>query len=459
MKINMNEIFKKRINYNGGIRLSAIALTIFFFLALYLGIQNKKINNKLSNTYDKAFYELVEYVDNVEVLLAKAQITSTPQFSAKTLSNIWRKADLAQSSLSQIPTNNEVLNSAVKFFNQLSDYANSLSNQLIDGNELKEQDYINLEKYYQTCQTLNNTIQGLAGDLGSNSISWSELTKEENPAYLAQEVANISKDSFSKIEEDMQDYEGLIYDGPFSEHMTTSKPLGLGNNKISEEEAEKIVYEYVDKKLISNLTNKGIVNGNIKTYSYEFTLKNGNQGYINITQQGGKVLLLNLYREVQSENILIEQASYLGRQFLEKHGFTNMKESYFTNENGILTINYAYNQNGVICYPDLIKVKVALDNGEILGLETQGYLNSHHKREMPTAHISMQEAETRLNPNLKIVSRNVTVIPTDWKTELTVYEFRGKMNDRDFLIYINIENGKEEKIFIVLDTPGGTFTE
>lgn len=459
MIVTMKEIFKKRINYNGGIRLSAIVLTIFFFMALYLGIQNKKINQTLANTYDKAFYELVEYVDNVEVLLAKAQITSTPEFSAKTLSNIWRKADLAQSSLSQIPTNNEVLNSAIKFFNQLSDYANSLSNQLIDGNELKEEDYKNLEKYYKTCQTLNVTIQGLASDLGSHSISWDELTKEENTAFLAQEVANISKDSFSKIEEDMQDYEGLIYDGPFSEHMTSSEPLGLGENTISQEEAEKIVYEYVDKKLISNLTSKGIVNGNIKTYSFEFTLKNGNHGYINITEQGGKVLLLDLYREVQTENILIEQASSIGKQYLENHGFTNMKESYFTNENGILTINYAYNQNGIICYPDLIKVKVALDNGEILGLETQGYLNSHHEREMPTAHISMQEAESRLNPNLEIVSRQVTVIPTDWKTELTAYEFRGKMQDRDFLVYINIENGKEEKIFMVLDTPGGTFTE
>ena len=27
-----------------------------------------------------------------------------------------------------------------------------------------------------------------------------------------------------------------------------------------------------------------------------------------------------------------------------------------------------------------------------------------------------------------------------------------------FIVYINIENGREEKVFMVLDTPGGTFT-
>lgn len=451
-------LFNKRINFNGGLRLSAIAMAIFFFMALYLGIQNKKINQTLANTYNKAFYELVEYVDNVEVLLAKAQITSTPEFSAKTLSNIWRKADLAQSSLSQIPTNNNVLNNAVKFFNQLSDYSYSLSNELIDGKELKREDYQNLDEYYKTCQTLNATIQQLASDFSSNSISWEELTEEENTPLLAQEVANISKESFSKIEEDMQDYEGLIYDGPFSEHMTSTEPLGLGDEKVTEEEAKEKLYEYINKDSIKELKSNGIVNGNIQTFSFEFVLNNGINGYADITERGGQVLLLNIDREVKEENILKQQASDICKNYLNNHGYTDMKESYYTNENGILTINYAYTQNGIICYPDLIKVKVALDNGEILGFEAAGYLNSHHVREIPVAHISMQEAEERLNPNLKIEDSNVAVIPTDWKTELTVYEFRGKMHDRDFIVYINIENGKEEKIFMILDTPGGTFT-
>ena len=135
-----------------------------------------------------------------------------------------------------------------------------------------------------------------------------------------------------------------------------------------------------------------------------------------------------------------------------------MKESYFTNENGVLTINYAFNQNGIICYPDLVKVKVALDNGEVLGLESQSYLNSHRKRDLPKVNISMQEAQKKINSKLEILSSSVTIIPTDWKTEVAAYEFKGKMNDRNFIVYINIENGREEKVFMVLDTPGGTFT-
>lgn len=454
----MKELWNKKIKLSGGIRLSFIVIFIFFFMSVYLEIQNKNLNQTLANSYDKSFYELVEYVDNVEVLLAKAQICSSSNYSAKTLSNIWRKADLAQASLSQIPTENNVLNNAVKFFNQLSDYSYSLSNKLIDGNSLDEKDFENLEDYHNTCQTLNYTLQELANDFNSNSISWDELVKSENKAFLAQEVANLSKDSFSQIEEDMQDYEGLIYDGPFSEHMTSANPLGLGNEKYNEEMAMQKVYEYIDKTLIKDLKSGGIVEGNIKAFSFNFTLTNDSKGYINITEQGGDILWMDIYRTVSEEKITKEQANQIGKEYLSNHGFKDMKETYFTNQNGVLTINYAYNQNGIICYTDLIKVKVALDNGEVLGIETQSYLNSHHARELPKINISMQEAESKINPKLEISSRQVTLIPTDWKTEITAYEFKGKINEQDFIVYINVENGKEEKIFMVLDTPGGTFT-
>lgn len=454
----MKELWNKKIKLSGGIRLSFIVIFIFFFMSVYLEIQNKNLNQTLANSYDKSFYELVEYVDNVEVLLAKAQICSSSNYSAKTLSNIWRKADLAQASLSQIPTENNVLNNAVKFFNQLSDYSYSLSNKLIDGNSLDEKDFENLEDYHNTCQTLNYTLQELANDFNSNSISWDELVKSENKAFLAQEVANLSKDSFSQIEEDMQDYEGLIYDGPFSEHMTSANPLGLGNEKYNEEMAMQKVYEYIDKTLIKDLKSRGIVEGNIKAFSFNFTLTNDSKGYINITEQGGDVSWMDIYRTVSEEKITKEQANQIGKEYLSNRGFKDMKETYFTNQNGVLTINYAYNQNGIICYTDLIKVKIALDNGEVLGIETQSYLNSHHARELPKINISMQDAESKINPKLEISSRQVTVIPTDWKTEITAYEFKGKIKDQDFIVYINVENGKEEKIFMVLDTPGGTFT-
>ena len=109
-------------------------------------------------------------------------------------------------------------------------------------------------------------------------------------------------------------------------------------------------------------------------------------------------------------------------------------------------------------YPDLIKVKVALDNGEILGVETTGYLNTHHERNNLTQKITKEEAKKNLNSNLEIISEGLAVIPTEWRTEILCYEFKGKVEGTEFLVYINAENGKEESILVIINTPNGTLT-
>ena len=135
-----------------------------------------------------------------------------------------------------------------------------------------------------------------------------------------------------------------------------------------------------------------------------------------------------------------------------------MKETYYLKEEGIVTINYAYTENGVVIYPDLIKVKVALDNGEILGMETSGYLNNHTERNLSDVKINKEEAKKTLNKELDIQSEGLAVIPTEWESEILCYEFKGKVEDKEFLVYINAENGREEDILIITDTPNGILT-
>ena len=45
------------------------------------------------------------------------------------------------------------------------------------------------------------------------------------------------------------------------------------------------------------------------------------------------------------------------------------------------------------------------------------------------------------------------------ETEILCYEFKGKVDEREFLVYINAENGKEEDVLVITNTPNGTLTE
>jgi len=57
-----------------------------------------------------------------------------------------------------------------------------------------------------------------------------------------------------------------------------------------------------------------------------------------------------------------------------------MVDTYYLKEDNTAIINYAYKQGDVVVYPDLIKVKIALDNGEVIGFESKGYLSNHTER-------------------------------------------------------------------------------
>lgn len=293
-------------------------------------------------------------------------------------------------------------------------------------------------------------------------ISWKELTKDTKTAF-AQQVDNLSVATFSNIDENFGEYAGLIYDGAFSEHMESAEKKGLTGEEIDEKRAKQIAKEFIGEDRIQELNSNGLIeNGNIQVYDFNAKINdngNNNNLTISIAKKGGHIVNMNYNREVKAEVISQNEANEKGKEFLNLRGISNMKATYYLKEGGIVTINYAYEQNGVTIYPDLIKVKVALDNGEILGVETSGYLNNHTERTFTKAKISMEEAKSKLNKSLEITSEGMAIIPTEWKTEILCYEFKGKIDDTDFLVYTNVKTGREENILVIIDTPNGILTQ
>ena len=91
-------------------------------------------------------------------------------------------------------------------------------------------------------------------------------------------------------------------------------------------------------------------------------------------------------------------------------------------------------------------------------METSGYLNSHEYRNFATPKVSKEKAREKINKNLEIQSEGLAMIPTEYQSEILCWEFNGVVDDRQFLVYINVENGKEEDVLVILDTPNGVLT-
>lgn len=435
-----------------------IALVIILCLIAVLIYRRKQAKQASENSYNMAFYDLVNYVQNVETYLAKSTISNSPEHGAETLTHVWREANLAQAYLSQLPIESQELENTEKFLNQVSDYSYSLSRKNIYNERLTDEELKNLRELHSYSLELENTLNQLSEDINSGRIKWNELENKGEKAF-AQQVSTTALDGFNSIEENFHEYSGLIYDGAFSEHVSNIEQKGLTGEDISEEKAKEIVENFVGKDKIKDVQNLGYSdNATIKQYNFSITNNEDNNISLSISKKGGHIIFMNSNRDVKNEIISQEEANQKGKEFLNKHGFQNMKETYYLKQEGIVTINYAYLDEEIIVYPDLIKVKVALDNGEILGIETTGYLNNHTKRENAKIDISKEEAKKNLNKDLEIISEGLAIIPTEFKTEILCYEFKGKIENKEFLIYINAENGREEDILVIINTPNGTLT-
>jgi spore germination protein len=103
----------------------------------------------------------------------------------------------------------------------------------------------------------------------------------------------------------------------------------------------------------------------------------------------------------------------------------------------------------------LIKLKVALDNGEIIGFESFGYLMAHHQRDIPEAKLTPEEAKAKINPRVRVEDVRKALIPLNNGQEVFTYEISGKLNEDHYLIYINALTGDEENILQVVQQPEG----
>lgn len=418
------------------------------------------LRRQLDAQYNRAFYEMAGYVQDIEVLLTKAMLTSSPQKAADILKEIWHRAELVSTNLGQLPVQQGALVNTQKFISQVGDYAKTLNGQNVKGQVMSKEQMDTIKNLHQFAVSLNESLDKFQGELSAGTMKWENLAGEGAKLFSKTDVQ--VPQSISNIDGTFENMPTLIYDGPFSEHMTNQKALGLSGENISEDQAIEKLGNLFGKENIRNIQkvsdNK---NGVIDTYNFRFELKGKKEASVaeaDVSVVGGKVVWFLYNRDVGDVELDIDKAKEIGKQFLDKSGFKSMKDTYYTEQQGIATINYAYVQDGVTVYPDLVKVKVALDNGEIVGFESKGYLMSHRERDIPKPAITEAEALQRVARKENILSSGLTIIPTNYGKELFCYEFKGKVDDQDFLVYINAITGEEEDILLIINSEEGILT-
>lgn len=413
-------------------------------------VREEKLKQMVENQYSSALSELNSNLDLIAVLLEKSMYTTSPSLYSGLAAELYSVAELSKNSLSVLSENGKPAETLNRFLSQVGNYSLSVSQKLIRGEEIDEEQHRETEILCQAAEKIRTVFSDC--NLQYNS---SENWAQQLESKLKDTVPNESlADSLLSLEENLSDYPTLIYDGPFSDHILTRQPTVISSmSTVSRETALSYASDFcgVSEKEISY---SGMEDGKITAYRFQ-----SNNLTVTVSQKGGEIIYFRKNRNIKKHLLSEEDAVKRAENFLEKNGKEKMQKTYYFTDEGVCVINFAYLDGQTLCYPDLIKVGIALDNGEPVFYESTGFLFNHTARAFEVPEKTAAEASAVLSPMLQLESSSIVLIPTDGGGEKRCYEFLCKgREEKDFLVYVDVMTGEEEQILLLLHSDYGILT-
>lgn len=399
------------------------------------------------NNYQRAFHDLTYQMDLLHDKIGSTLAMNSGKSLSPALADVWRITSDARGQVGQLPLSLLPFNKTEQFLSNIGTFSYKTAVRNLDDDPLSAKEQQTLKKLYHQSGEIRNELRKVQHMVLKDNLRWMDV--ELAMASGKENADNTIIDGFKTVEKKATGYDEKNLQNPsivnFQERDENFDHLK--GEKISKNDAVKLAKKYSGiqnpRDIKVNENGKGAAYG-----FYNVVLSNGkgHEATLDITKTGGYPIWFIDNRTVKDQKISLNEAARKSEQFLRKHGYKQLQlaESVQYDSTGLLT--YVTMQDDVRIYPESIKIKVALDNGQIVGFSADDYLKSHRKRDLPSPKITPKEARGNLNKNVKIMEDGLAVITNDLGEEVLCYEYIGTMDDDTYRIYINAKNGFEEKV-------------
>ena len=421
-----------------------LVIAVGFAIAAQRG--KRQYARALEDAYRGTLLSSMTQMEQLRLNIDKAMLSQDEGQSAALISRIGSDAAAVQSGLSALPLSHIAMADAVKLCNQLSDYAAALLSQADAA--LTAEDAQLLEQLSHACAQLQQALQSAYGQMQTGSTAIAQFNRYMQDADAAvRPLEGVSKDI---------DYPTLIYDGPFSDVVSGGAPRGLGAQAVDSAQALACARDFLgDCGQDVALTQES--GGTIPAWGVR---AQGAAGVLQlaVTKQGGNVLWMFPESAQYEPSYGLEDCKQAAQAFFSAHGYGDMALTFWQVYAGMATLSYAAVQDGVILYPDLIKVQVRMDTLAIVGLEARRYLSSHTQRSSLTPAVSQEEAQGAVSERLNVRQARLCVIPQNSR-ELLCWEFTGDYNGDTYYVYIDAQTGRQADIPKLVQSASGPMSE
>lgn len=377
--------------------------------------------------------ELSDSVSDLELSLDKLRVTASKSGRVLALEDIVRESASAVQLLCRLPQSQIDAMAEEEFLTRAGDYARYLSRRLLAGKEPSDEELEQLSELLEACRSLSQSLKDKVenGDL--------PIGTEEFDYYEASEDA------------DSLEYPELVYDGPFAAAVQEAEPRGVSGREYSADEA----MEKARELLGDSAEYAGRTEGRLPTWDYS-----SEEGEVSLTVQGLFVLRFMKTPSGSEEGVPDEAESErlmnAGSEFLSSLGYEDMEPTFSRFAGGTALITFVWRNEEVLILSDSINVWLDRETGEPCGLDASGYLYSHCERDMPKPAIDAQKALEAVSASLEVSETRLVLIALTPLTETLCYELRGKLDENEYLIFVNADTGAEEKIVKIIKDDNGS---
>ncbi len=405
---------------------------------------------------ERAFDELVTSVDELSNALEKSRYLSDPALASAMCTQIFGRAMTAQMAMSALPYASQELEQTAGFVAKVGDYAGALARTVSRSGGYSDEELKNLGSLAETAGIMKLNLQDMQSRIAAGELSIGGVYEQMEHAEGGEDQPPLAGQSFQTMEQEFPELPSLVYDGPFSESMSGKKQLYLqGMEPVDQDEALQAAAKFLDADP-EQLRSVGDCAGDVPCWICEGYL-NGAQYSVYVTKQGGQIWSVIGARAIGEQTYTVRQALSRAERMVDRWGIEDLEEGYHTVSGGVLLVSFYHSQDGVRCYPDLIKVGVALDNGALISYDAQGYISSHTDRDIPEAAVTREQAQMKVSGGLRVEDYELAVIPSAGGEERLCHEFVCRTGEGEhYILYVNALTGDEEQILILLEDETGT---
>lgn len=424
-------------------------LTIGIIGVGYWGYKEHEDKNALliqtENTYQRSFHELSYHMDLLHDKIGTSLAMNSSERLSPQFVDIWKISSEALSNVGQLPLNLLPFHETKEYLSKIGDFTYKTAVRDLDDDPLTDEEIKTLQQLQTQAAELKDELRALQYTALENNLRWMDV--EVALANGDELVDNTIIDGLKTVEDKLEGFQETNVDSPIIGVSSKNHAYeNITGEEISQEEAlekSKDLFEAGDQDKLS-ITKSGD-GADIPFYSISYQNEN-KRGYMDMSVQGGLPMTMLVERNVDEAKISLNEGMEIAQAFLQELHFEDMQLLNSSQFDNIGVYSFLYNQDGVRIYPDTLEIKVALDNGDILGLTAKNYLMNHTDRDLPEPEITEEEAKEAVNPNVDIQEEYLAVIDNDLGEEVLVYEFLGVYNDETYRIFINAADGREEKV-------------